>query len=110
MLSIPKKMNSKFAPPLFIRAPLSLELKEKVRPLRMLLSRGRRTRREDDEIKSEMPSNETDFIEEPKSSARVIKLNWSWEDEQNQDEDPMLPGEYPGQQLVSSRGGKRLRN
>jgi len=110
MLSVPKKMNSKFAPPLFIRAPLSLELKEKVRPLRMLLSRRRRTRKEDDEVKSEMSSGETDFIDEPKSSARVIKLNWNWEDKQNQDEDPLLPGEIPNQQLVSSKGGKRLRN
>lgn len=110
MLSVPKKMNSKFAPPLFIRAPLSLELKEKVRPLRMLLSRGRRTRKEDDKVKSEIPSGETDFINEPKSSARVVKLNWNWENEQMRDEDPLLPGEIPNQQQISSRGGRRLRN
>jgi len=110
MLSVPKKMNSKFAPPLFLRAPLSLELKEKIRPLRMLLSRGRRTTKEDFESKNEMPSSETAFIDEPKSSARVIKLKWNSEDEQNQDEDPLLPGEIPNQQLISSRGGRRLRN
>ena len=110
MLSVPKKMNSKLAPPLFIRAPLSLELEEKVRPRRMLLSRGRRTRKEDDEAKNETPSSETDIIDEPISSARVIKLNWSWEDEQNQDDDPLLPGEFPNQQLISSNGGRRLRN
>ena len=110
MLSAPKKMNSKFAPPLFIRAPMNMEMNDKFRSRRMLLSRGRRTKKEEDEVKSETPSSETEFIDEPISSARVIKLNWSWEDEQNQDEDPLLPGETPNQQLISSRGGRRLRN
>ena len=120
MLSVPKKMNSKLAPPLFVRAPINMEMNDKFRPSRTLLSQKRRTKKKDDEVKnetissettsSETTSSETDFIEEPKNSARVIKLNWNWEDEQNQDEDPLLPGEFPGQQLVSSRGGRRLRN
>ena len=120
MLSVPKKMNSKFAPPLFVRAPINMEMNDKFRPSRTLLSRGRRTKKKDDEVKnetissettfSEITSIETDFVEEPKNSARMIKLNWNWEDEQMQDEDPLLPGEIPNQQLISSKGGKRLRN
>ena len=110
MLSAPKKMNSKFAPPLFIRALMNMEMNDKFRSRCMLLSRGRRTKKEEDEVKSETPSSETDFIDDPKSNARVIKLNWNWEDEQTQDEDPMLPGEIPNQQLINSRGGRRLRN
>ena len=104
MQSLPKKTNSKFAPPSFIRAPLCSELKEKVRPFRMRRSRKRKIWKE--EAKSGEPVNEED-IDEP-SSARVIKLNWNWEDEQNQD--PKLPVEISDQQFLSSKGGRRLRN
>lgn len=106
MQSLPKKTNSKFAPPSFIKAPLCSELKEKVRPLRMLRSRKRNIRKE--EAKSGEPANEEDF-DEP-SSARVIKLNWNWEDEQNQDQEPKQPVEISDQQFLSSKGGRRLRN
>jgi hypothetical protein len=111
MLSVSRNMKPcarapKYAPPLFIRA-LSAELKEEIKPLRMILLMGRKAKKEDDEEEKATDTKEETLFEEPRRRAQVIKLKW--EDEQKHDEEPLAPGDVPGQQRISSRGGRRLR-
>lgn len=111
MLSVSRNMKPcarapRYAPPLFIRA-LSAELKEEIRPLRMILLMGRKANNRDDEGEKASDTKEETLTEEPRRRAQVIKMKW--EDEQKHDKEPLASGDTLSQQLINSRGGKRLR-
>jgi hypothetical protein len=108
MQSLPRKMNFKMASPIFIWAPLNVGKKEKITPLHLFLPKRRRVKKEDKKDEKTMFTEET-ISDGPKRSARIIKLNWEWDDEQKQDEAPLRPLEASGQNRIFSRGGRRLR-
>jgi len=106
MQSLPKNMNFKMASPKFLWAPLNVGKKEKIAPLHLLLPKRRKVKKEDKDEKT--ISTEDTISDEPRRSARIIKMNWKWDDEQKQDE-TSIPLEASGHHKIFSRGGKRLR-
>ena len=108
MQSLPRKMNFKMASPIFIWAPLNVGKKEKIAPLHLLLPKRLRVKKEDKREEKTMFTEEA-TSDEPRRSARIIKLNWKWDDEQKQDEAPLRPLEASGQHRIFSKGGRRLR-
>lgn len=87
MLSISPKIKSTFAPPIFIQAPLINLHKEKEKinlfPNRKIIPKIKRNdlkKTNEEEISS---------ISEPKCRARIIKLNWTKDDEEDQAEETL---------------------
>ena len=87
MLSFSPKIKSTFAPPIFIQAPLINLHKEKEK-INLFPNRKMIPKIKKNDLKK-INEEEIPSISESRRRARIIKLNWTKEDEEDRTEDSL---------------------
>ncbi len=105
MLSISPKIKSTFAPPIFIQAPL-INLQKEKEKINLFPNRKMIPKIKKNDLKK-INDEEIPSIIEPRCRARIIKLNWTNDDEEDRVEDTLPYNEAKLHVHPPIRGRKR---